>query len=147
MRRVAVALAAIALVAAACDATQSGGGGGGGKGDGLEVPFTIDDLPADVELGPPEAVLAGWEGVKVRTVCLDVNVSEQIDAGMRQGTRSATRQALTTGMLLEAMLTGMGIEVVVTVDADGTLHAKHLATGDTIRAKDADELANALGRG
>ena len=41
----------------------------------------------------------------------------------------------------------MGIEVVVTVDADGTLHAKHLATGDTIRAKDADELANALGRG
>jgi hypothetical protein len=110
MRRVAVALAALALVAAACDATQSGGGGG--KGDGLEEPFTIDDLPADVELGAPEAVLAGWEGVEVRSVCLDVEVSSQIDAGMRQGTRYATRQALTMRMLLEGMLTGMGIEVV-----------------------------------
>lgn len=110
MRRMAVVLAAVALVAAACDTTQSGGGSG--KGDGLEVPFTIDDLPADVELGQPGVVLAGWEGAKVRTVCLDVNVSNEIDAGMRRGTRYATRDALTTQMLLEAMLTGMGLEVV-----------------------------------
>src|SRR5574342_48739 len=112
MRKVAVpvALVALVLLAAACEATSGGTGKGDGAGQTLKLP-TVGDLPAGPELGAPAIVVAGWTGAGVGSVCLDVTVAKDVDAGMRQGTREVAREKQTTRQLLEAMLTGIGIEV------------------------------------